>query len=405
MSGFLLEPTRWKDRIDQANLAERAVGQDIRSLDKPEPLSATQLARIAARILSERSRRRPRRFWLTATAALLFCGAAAASAAHMKILPVWLSGIEGPRPLSAPTTRPSRPARPKSRVPALADIPAANPNDGLPVAAEPSLVEPPAVETESVAPLGKDKVFDFAQPRVTTHKAAPRPLAMNTLLAQPTIPVVPSPPPPSETPPAAALPAEPLNAAVRQSAWAGIPAEDKHTVPVPIAPAGQSISSPSSPSSSSSPPSGWAERPARYLTEAIRALRVEQSPDAALALLDRHAQALNESDFRHEALLLRVEALLKLHRHADALQLLDGTPLVGVAASRTLLLTRGELRAAAGHCVDGLADFDRVLAQTQGHDRRALLGLAKCRKQMGDEAGSRAEMERYRRELSNRQQH
>jgi hypothetical protein len=352
MSGFLLDPIRWKDRTDQANLTERAVGRDIRSLDKPEPLSTTQLARVAARIRSERPRLRPMRFWLTATAALLFCGAAAASAAHMKILPVWLTGIEGPRPPSVPAPRPSRP---KSRVSATADVPAA----------KPSLVEPAALETESVAPMGRDKVIDSVQPRVTMRKAAPRPLAANSLFAQPTIPVV----PPSEPPPAIAFVAEPLNTPGKQSAWAEIPAENRRTAPVPIAPAGPSISSPPK-----------AESPARYLTEAIRALRVEQSPEAALALLDLHAPTLNKSDFRHEALLLRVEALLKLHRQTDVLRLLDATPLTGVAASRTLLLTRGELRAAAGRCSDSLADFDRVLEQTQGHDRRALLGLAKCRK-------------------------
>ena len=340
MNGFLPDPTRWKDRTDQANLAERAAGRAIRSLDNPEPLATIQLARIAARIRSERSSPRPRRFWLTATAALLVCGAAMASAAHMKILPRWLTGIESPRPMPAPATPSSRPkSRVPHSVPAPTDLPAAKSDDAPAVAAEPS------------------KVFDPTQPRVTTRKAVQRPLAMRTFPAQNPIPVVPPPPPPSEAPPTAVPLARPFNTPSDQSAWVQMPAE-------------------------------------RYLTKAIRALRVEQSPEAALALLDRHSPALDKSDFRHEALLLRVEALLKLHRHTDVLRLLEATPLTDVPASRTLLLTRGELRAAAGHCMDAMADFDRVLAQTQGHDRRALLGLAKCHKQMGNEANSRAEMER-----------
>jgi hypothetical protein len=135
------------------------------------------------------------------------------------------------------------------------------------------------------------------------------------------------------------------------------------------------------------------------LTEAIRALRVEHAPDAALALLDRYAPILDKSAFRHEALLLRVEALFKLNRQPDVLRLLDATPLAGVAASRTLLLNRAELRAAAGRYADALADFDRVLAQTDGREGRALLGRAKCRKQLGDETGARADRDRYRREF------
>lgn len=371
MSGFLVEPTRWKDRTDQANLAERAVGQHIRSLHGPEPLSTAQLARIAARIRSERSSPRPMRLWLMATAALVLCGATVASAAHMKILPVWLIGNSRPQPSSAPASRPSGP---KSRLPMREDVPVAK-DDSLPVATEPSLVEPAARETESVAAVASDKMVESAQSRVTTRKEPSRPLAMNTPFAPLPRPVV----SPSQTPPAAAPLAEPRTTQGGQWALPGMRPESRSAVPVLVAPDGPP---------SSSPPSGWAQSPARYLSDAIRALRVEQSPDAALALLDLHAPTLNTSDFRHEALILRVEALLKLHRQTDVLQLLDATPLTGVAASRVLLLTRGELRAAAGRCTDSLADFDRVLEQTQGHDRRALLGIANCRKQTRNEAGA-----------------
>jgi hypothetical protein len=128
--------------------------------------------------------------------------------------------------------------------------------------------------------------------------------------------------------------------------------------------------------------------PIKYLSSAVHALRVERAPEAALALLDSHAGDLEKSSVSHEALLLRVEAMLKLNRKPEVLQLLDAAPLAGVAASRTLLLTRGELRAAAGRCAEAVADFDLVLVQTQGHNKRALAGRNNCQRPT-DEDGPR----------------
>jgi hypothetical protein len=118
--------------------------------------------------------------------------------------------------------------------------------------------------------------------------------------------------------------------------------------------------------------------PIKQLSAAVHALRAEHSPEAALGILDRNAGELDKSSVAHEALLLRVEAMLKLERRGEVLKLLDAAPLAGVAASRTLLLTRGELRAEAGRCAEAIADFDLVLVQTQGHNKRALAGRAKC---------------------------
>jgi hypothetical protein len=118
--------------------------------------------------------------------------------------------------------------------------------------------------------------------------------------------------------------------------------------------------------------------PIKSLSAAVHALRAEHAPEAALAILDRNAGELDKSSVGHEALLLRVEAMLKLERRGEVLKLLDAAPLAGVAASRTLLLTRGELRADAGRCAEAIADFDLVLVQTQGHNKRALAGRAKC---------------------------
>jgi outer membrane PBP1 activator LpoA protein len=119
---------------------------------------------------------------------------------------------------------------------------------------------------------------------------------------------------------------------------------------------------------------------AKPLADAIRALRTEHDPGRALALLDEHRAELARGSFGHEALLVRVEALLALHREGEVLMLLDATALAEVAASRSLRLTRAELRAAAGRCVEALEDFELVLARTT--DERAVRGRDACRKRL-----------------------
>ena len=98
-------------------------------------------------------------------------------------------------------------------------------------------------------------------------------------------------------------------------------------------------------------------------------------------------------------MVLRVEALLDLKRSGEALALLDGKSLSNVAASRTLLLTRAELRAAAGRCAESLADFDLVLARTRRPDEQALYGRAVCRNRIGDRLGAQADLDLYQREF------
>jgi hypothetical protein len=91
--------------------------------------------------------------------------------------------------------------------------------------------------------------------------------------------------------------------------------------------------------------------------------------------------------------------MLALGRKTEVLRLLDDVALTDVAASRSLLVTRGELRATANRCADGLGDFDLVLARSKQADRQALFGRAVCRKKLGDSAGAQADVERYRREF------
>jgi hypothetical protein len=138
---------------------------------------------------------------------------------------------------------------------------------------------------------------------------------------------------------------------------------------------------------------------AKILADAIRVLRVDGSPELALALLDRHPTLLAKSPYNRETLLVRVEALLALKREGELLRLLDGAALADGAASRALLVTRGRLRAVANRCAEAVADFDRVLAEAGRADMQALHGRAACREKLGDAVGARADRERYRREF------
>jgi hypothetical protein len=190
------------------------------------------------------------------------------------------------------------------------------------------------------------------------------------------------------------------------------PAAEEQPVPVAPAPALARSTPASAPAVTSAPaipaPAKPAPMPAepkhssgaaKSLSEIVRVLRVDHDAKAALALLDRHAAEMTRNALGHEALILRVEALLELGREPEVLRLLDGTALVDVAASHSLLVTRGRLRAAAQRCADGVGDFSLVLAESRQPDRQALFGRALCRKQLGDSAGARADLERYRREF------
>jgi len=131
----------------------------------------------------------------------------------------------------------------------------------------------------------------------------------------------------------------------------------------------------------------------------VQALRIDHSPSQALALLDQYASVLAGNAFAQESLLLRVEAMLALGQRTAVLRLLDGTSLTDVAASRALLVTRGELRRAANRCADGIGDFDMALAEAQRPPKQALFGRALCKQRLGDTAGANADFERYRREF------
>lgn len=132
--------------------------------------------------------------------------------------------------------------------------------------------------------------------------------------------------------------------------------------------------------------------------EAMRSLRVDHNPSAALATLQSHARSYPHSSLTSERAALEVEALLALHRDREALVRLDAMPLAGLPRSGERFVVRGELRAAARRWPEARADFDEALARVSGtpswHER-ALWGRAVARLRCGEREAGLADIERY----------
>ena len=145
-------------------------------------------------------------------------------------------------------------------------------------------------------------------------------------------------------------------------------------------------------------PSAIAEE-AALLGAALRELREQDDAAGALALLDEHDGRFSSSGaLLDEASTTRIEALLRLGRHAQALARLVAQALRPAGRGRELLASRGELRADAGRCAESITDFDALLADdgaTDGAAERALYGRAACRARTVDAAAARADLESY----------
>jgi hypothetical protein len=131
---------------------------------------------------------------------------------------------------------------------------------------------------------------------------------------------------------------------------------------------------------------------------ALRKLREQGDATGALALLDEHDLRFAATGaLSDEAGTTRVEALLRLGRHARALALLDARAPRPTGRGRELLATRGDLRADAGRCPEAVVDFDAVLNDdaADGIAERALYGRAACRSRLGAVDAARADLEDY----------
>jgi hypothetical protein len=149
------------------------------------------------------------------------------------------------------------------------------------------------------------------------------------------------------------------------------------------------------------------ESEAAIVSAALFELRQRRDARAALSALDRHARAFPHGVLEAEALRTRIEATLQLGDLKAALALLDGTPATGDVLGAELLLTRAELRAAAGRFREALADFTELVdggagALAPGGDERALYGRAVCLGHVGEhEQRARAALNAYRRRFPN----
>jgi hypothetical protein len=134
----------------------------------------------------------------------------------------------------------------------------------------------------------------------------------------------------------------------------------------------------------------------RLLARALDQLCVSHDDRAALATLAEYDARFPAGALRREAALARLDALTALGRTGDALQLLDTMDTTGPRSLEVLVL-RGELRANAGRQQDALADFDGALSSHLGRSlrERALYGRASCRSRLGDENGANHDLDDY----------
>jgi len=402
MNSVASDPPRWKDRAGQADLAERMAGRLIRDMGAPPPLSGPQLARIKAAAREKQRRPGLVRWWPAVVVALLVSGATFALAARLDLVPRWLR----PAP-AAPSAQSheahstaTRPSRTKAHVQA-APAPAIETLPEMQATAQPAAPAPAQVPARRAAPTAQ---LAFVQPsdaprvlpsanRRRDPEAAARAVEWYREAAAGPAELNPLPP---ATP--AERPIAPPQVEATPVAPARVPA------PMPSAPVRPLSAQPAMTTSQPQPAVTSVARPpggSRWLAEALHSLRTDHAPGAALALLDSHAAELTQSTLVHEAMVLRVEALLDLKRSGEALALLDRKSLSNVPASRTLLLTRAELRAAAGRCAESLADYDLLLARTRRPDEQALYGRGVCRSRLGDKSGAQADLDLYRREFPN----
>jgi hypothetical protein len=184
---------------------------------------------------------------------------------------------------------------------------------------------------------------------------------------------------------------------LRQTA---VPVPDQ-PAPSPAKAAAEASSSASSapqrvaPTGQVNPGSSGLSRESELLQRALEKLRRDHDGVAALRLLDEHRARFPAGVLALEAAVARIDALLLLGRHADALEDLARLPLARVGRRLELQLLRGELYAERD-CRKALADFDAVLAAAPPSlSERALYGRATCRLRSGDAVGGRADLDQY----------
>ena len=137
---------------------------------------------------------------------------------------------------------------------------------------------------------------------------------------------------------------------------------------------------------------------AGMVAEALSQLRQQGEPRAALVTLDAYARTFPHGVLEAEARRTRLEALIRLDDRKAALALLDAMPGLSDEPGTELLLTRAELRAAAGRFREALADFTQIVEGEGGApaaSERALYGRAVCLGRLSEDDRARADLLAY----------
>ncbi len=332
------------DQLSDDDKEESSTDRELWERARPDALPPEALRRVRARLMSAvrtpvRVRRLPS--WAMTALLLLLGGVAGASVTTLMI------GARTQTPVRVATQiATSSPAKARVR-PRHDPVPS-------PLAVEPA-VDDPVVEAPAVEPAAE---------MIAPVRAAPHRIAAKAprLSAAPSSPPSPSPSPlpsPSLSPPPA-----------RRDAPVAAPP------PLPV----EAIAA-----------------EANLVGAALRALRQDNSPARALALLDRYAAQFPAGALGAEATLARVDSLRRLGHDQPLRELLEERPITKMPRARELQVLRGELRLRAGHPLHAASDFDAILAGSADDDlgARALYGRASCRSRLGDVEGARADLRLY----------
>jgi hypothetical protein len=125
--------------------------------------------------------------------------------------------------------------------------------------------------------------------------------------------------------------------------------------------------------------------------------RATRDPTTCLGLLDEYEERFPRGVFREEAELLRLDALLRAGRSADALQLLDRWQrgeFADLARPRELSVLRRELLAGAGRCAEALVG-DADTGGDSALDERWLYLRGVCHGRTGAVSTARQEFQEY----------
>ena len=143
---------------------------------------------------------------------------------------------------------------------------------------------------------------------------------------------------------------------------------------------------------------------AGMVAEALSQLRQQGDARAALVTLDAYVRAFPHGVLEAEALRTRLEAVIRLDDRKAALALLDAMPGLADGPGTDLLLTRAELRAAAGRFREALVDFTQIVEGEGGApaaSERALYGRAVCLGRLAEDDRARADLLAYQRRFPN----